>query len=333
MVGMHTVVVHRNELCIHLARTTMAVDADILHELLLETGGRFATTSERDAYAFCERMASSHYENFPVASRLVRSDVRPHIAAVYAFARLADDIADELQTDVQEKERLLQTLLDSLRKGGQTSHPVIRSMSTTMARCSLPFSLPERLIRAFSMDSSFRQPDTWNDVLEYCRYSANPVGETVLRIHGVHDTASIAFSDRICTALQLINFWQDQSVDHPRGRCYIPKDLCAQYGVRYVDGRLEAADPAGGRPDPQRLGLLNDILFTRTRELMTSGRPILTSIDDRRLRAELSLIIESATRLLERCTRMHEELLDKRPTLGFGDLPIIALRAIPSYFA
>ncbi|MFM8473523.1 MAG: squalene/phytoene synthase family protein [Candidatus Kapaibacterium sp.] len=311
----------------------MAVAPDILQELLTESGGRYATKSLDQAYAFCGRMAASHYENFPVASRLLRRDVRPHIAAVYAFARLADDIADELAADAGTKERLLRGLLDMLRTGGTSTHPVVHAAWNTMERCALPRTLPERLVRAFTMDSGFRQPESWENVRAYCRLSADPIGETVLRIHGISDAQVIAMSDDVCTALQLVNFWQDQSVDHARGRCYVPRDLCVLHGLRYAEGSLQSTAAEAPETFTERLCSLYDTLFRRTRDLLASGPPLLAALDERRLRAEIALVLASAGRMLDRCSRLHSELLHIRPSLGIGDVPVIVLRAIPSYFA
>jgi squalene synthase HpnC len=323
----------------------MALDTHIINELLLQGGGQHGVRDLNSAYAFCLGIATSHYENFPVASRILRTDVRPHIAAVYSFARLADDISDESVVPAAEKTIRLQALLDWLDDSDSTTHPVVRAMRHTMSECKLPAELPRRLVHAFSMDADFRQPQTWDDNLHYCTYSANPIGETILRIHGIHDAAAIELSDRICSALQLINFWQDQSVDHPRGRCYLPAKECTEHGLRFDGASLSvvkegmATEGSLGRHLPNdttfdsRVNTFYDSLYARTRLLMNSGVPLLDHIRDLRLKAELIMIIESALRVLEKCASLHEEILHKRPSLGAADVPVILMRSARLFFA
>ena len=309
----------------------MAMESHILQALMKESGGMYATSDVSEAYSFCARVASAHYENFPVASRLLRPAVRPHITAVYAFARLADDIADELDVSSSEKIRRLKELLGWISTGKNSTHPVVRAIVETMRDCGLPMSLPERLITAFSMDSDFCRPRTWQDLLEYCRFSANPIGETVLRIHGIHEPQLIEYSNSICTALQLINFWQDQSLDHARARCYVPEEITMEHGLAVNVSASAVTLGIGDDTSVQGLKRMYTTLFDRTLRIMNSGRPLLRGIHDVRLRAELSFIIESASRILERCSEMHEELLHKRPTLGLADMPLVLFRSIRSY--
>ncbi|MFP5378999.1 MAG: squalene synthase HpnC, partial [Vicinamibacteria bacterium] len=247
-----------------------------------------------ESYAACEALARSHYENFPVASRLLPAALRPHVAAVYAFARIADDIADEPGRQPDERLRLLdqwQTLLHSgtpaLAHPGTSAleHPgtpapehsgtpaprhsgtaVLPALHDTIARFDLPLSLFDDLLSAFRQDVTTTRYETWAEVLDYCRRSANPVGRIVLRLARQHDAARDAWSDDVCTALQLANFWQDLGVDWPRGRLYVPEE----------EWRAHGADPAdldrGVITDAWRRTLAASA--GRTRALFARGRPV-----------------------------------------------------------
>ena len=200
------------------------------------------------AYAYCERLAREHYENFPVASLLLPAAMRPHIAAVYAFARRADDFADEPGPDVPERLRLLDGWSARLSRGSNGhadeehgSAPasgddlIFRALENTIARHSLPRSLFHDLLSAFRQDVVTTRYATWADVLDYCRRSANPIGRLVLRIAGHDDARLDVQSDAVCTALQLTNFWQDLGVDWTRGRLYVPLDDRDRAGARDED--------------------------------------------------------------------------------------------------
>ncbi|HTU98966.1 MAG TPA: squalene/phytoene synthase family protein, partial [Luteitalea sp.] len=176
-----------------------------------------------DAYARCEQIAAAHYENFPVASRLLPAAMRPHVAAVYAFARAADDFADEGTATAAQRLAWLDTWR-GLRAGGPDAvgdpidvghvpaadvRATFLAVHATIASCRLAPSLFDDLLSAFAQDVVTTRYGTWDDVLDYCRRSANPVGRLVLGIAGVHDEQAARQSDAVCTALQLTNFWQD----------------------------------------------------------------------------------------------------------------------------
>jgi hydroxysqualene synthase len=177
----------------------------------------------QQAYADCQRRAFGHYENFPVASLLLPRQPRPHIAALYTFARTADDFADE---DKYEGRRLKE--LDVWEKGlktamkGLKASPPLQAFAHTLKTFQIPLSLPLDLLRAFRMDLAHHRYSTWSSVLYYCRHSANPVGRMVLLISGIRDKKLHEYSDFICSGLQLINFWQDTAIDLKRGRIYYP---------------------------------------------------------------------------------------------------------------
>jgi hydroxysqualene synthase len=191
----------------------------------------------QEAYASCERLARAHYENFPVASALLPRAMRPHVAAVYAFARVADDFADEGERPAAARIELLGRWRDRLHRslsGGEgplagagepaQTAQIFRAVGATIRSRQLPVALFDDLLSAFEQDVRVTRYATWNDLLDYCRRSANPVGRLVLGIAGYRDPRLLAQSDAICTALQLTNFWQALKIDYGRGRIYLPAE-------------------------------------------------------------------------------------------------------------
>ncbi|HEY7790117.1 MAG TPA: squalene synthase HpnC [Vicinamibacterales bacterium] len=281
------------------------------------------------AYATCEAMARSHYENFPVASMLLPAAMRPHIAAVYAFARVADDFADEGSRPVAERYRLLDGWLARLRActnghgspspGDQRDDLIFLAVADSIRARDLPVSLFEDLLSAFRQDVETRRYRTWADVLDYCRRSANPVGRLVLRIAGYREAELDQSSDALCTALQLANFWQDFGRDFRAGRLYVPLDDCAAAGASEAD--LEA-----GRLTPEWRAVM-DTAIGRTRDLFAAGRVVCDGVRGR-LRHELRFTWLGGTRILERVARADDRGLINRPALGAGDAAWLLARAL-----
>ena len=277
------------------------------------------------AYGSCLALAQSHYENFPVASRLLPKALRPHVAAIYAFARIADDYADEPGRNVDERLRLLaewRTRLHSpsrpeaaAEQAASDEDLVFVALHHTIAQFDLPLQLFDDLLDAFTQDVTTTRYATWAAVLDYCRRSANPVGRLVLRLSGYRDEHLDRASDDVCTALQLTNFWQDFAVDWSRGRLYVPEEIWR---------------PAGA--DPQQL---NQPMLTaawaaamaecgrRTRQLFTSGREVCDGVSGR-LRYELRATWLGGTRILDRLDRAGYDVFTSRPALGTGDAIVIA---------
>jgi squalene synthase HpnC len=276
-----------------------------------------------DPYAYCERIAREHYENFPVASRLLPAAMRPHIAAVYAFARRADDFADEPGRNAAERLRLLDAWGARLRGesiGGRTAEDhtddlIFSALENTIREHGLPRSLFEDLLSAFRQDVVTTRYATWADVLDYCRRSANPVGRLVLRIAGYDDARLDAQSDAVCTALQLTNFWQDLARDWQNGRLYVPTEDRDRAGAH--DSDLDA-----GRLTPEWETALRSVA-ARTRALFDTGRPVCDGVRGR-LRWELRLTWLGATRVLDKLEMLHFDVFHRRPTLGAADaVPLI----------
>jgi phytoene synthase len=284
-----------------------------------------------EAYAACQRLAATHYENFPVASRLLPAAMRPHVAAVYAFARVADDFADEDGTAAGDRIARLDDWLARVRAAAGVAEPVeaappdvpgiearhvFEALAHTIRACSLPVSLFEDLLSAFRQDVSVRRYSTWTDVLDYCRRSADPVGRLVLRIAGYRDGALDESSDAFCTALQLTNFWQDLEVDWTRGRLYVPAEEWTRAGALEADLDARTITPAW------RAALAGAAAVTR--RLFANGRPVCDGVSGR-LRYELRATWLGATRILDRLEAGGFDVFRARPTLGRRDAAAIAV--------
>src|SRR5438552_6004912 len=192
-----------------------------------------------EAYAACEALARAHYENFPVASMLLPRAMRPHVAAVYAFARRADDMADEGRTPAPIRRAELDTWLRRLHAAVESPSSaddlMLMATANSIRALDLPLSLFDDLVSAFAQDTMTTRYASWDDVLDYCRRSANPVGRLVLRIAGYRSDALDRSSDAWCTALQLTNFWQDFGRDWIAGRLYVPRDVTAACRAREMN--------------------------------------------------------------------------------------------------
>lgn len=283
------------------------------------------------AYAACEALAHAHYENFPVASRLLPPFMRRHVAAVYAFARVADDIADEGTDPPEQRSARLGAWRASLHEAvarqrgddptagaGRHAELILTAVSDTIRSLDLPIALFDDLVSAFGQDITTTRYASWPEVLEYCRRSAEPVGRLVLRIAGYRDRALDRASDALCTALQLTNFWQDIGRDARRGRIYVPRDLQARMGA-------SEPDLVEGRWSPAWAGVMQECVAL-TRERFDRGRPVCDGVRGR-LRFELRLTWLGGTCVLNRIERHRAELLTRRPTISRGDLPGLLWRA------
>lgn len=273
------------------------------------------------AYETCLRLARDHYENFPVASRLLPQDLRPHVAAIYAFARAADDVADEPGRTPEERLRILTEWGEHLHglapgtTGTLGGVEVFTALQDTIARFDLPVELLDDLLSAFMQDVTTTRYQTWADVLDYCRRSANPVGRLVLRLTRQTTPDRESTSDAICTALQLTNFWQDFAVDWQRGRLYLPAD---EWQPRRADlGDLDRREitPAW------RAALRASV--ARTRALFDHGRPLCDAVSGR-LRYELRATWLGGTRILDALEGIDFDVFTERPTLTLRDKLAVA---------
>jgi phytoene synthase len=266
------------------------------------------------AYTACLDLAQSHYENFPVASRLLPQPLRPHVAAIYAFARTADDYADEPGYDTDERLRLLHQWRARLHDPAD-DEPVFLALHHTIEHFDLPMQLFDDLLDAFTQDVTTTRYATWGAVLDYCRRSANPVGRLVLRLSGYREDGLDRASDAVCTALQLTNFWQDLAIDWSRGRLYVPEELWRARGAnpeRLTDGVLT----------PPWIETMTEC-SARTRALFEEGRGVCDGVTGR-LRYELRATWLGGTRILDRLDRSGYDVFRSRPALGAADAIVIA---------
>ena len=280
------------------------------------------------AYAACEALARSHYENFPVASRLLLRAMRPHIAAIYAYARVADDLADEGAAPPAERlaqlnawQRRLHAAL-AVERSDTAPHEhedlIVVALAHSIRLLDLPIALFDDLLSAFAQDTMTTRYASWDDVLDYCRRSANPVGRLVLRIAGYRDATLDQSSDALCTALQLTNFWQDFGRDWRAGRLYVPREVVAACGAD------EAELNGSALTAPWRAALGRCI--AETARQFRAGRAVCDGVRGR-LRYELRFTWLGGARTLERVERTGSALLTNRPTLGARDVPVLLWRA------
>lgn len=271
------------------------------------------TDTLRDAYAHCLRMARSHYENFPVASRFLPKRLREPIAVIYAFARTADDFADEGDLDPATRIAKLNAYdaqLDAIAAGDKVDDPVFVALADIIRRHDLPMDLFHDLLTAFRMDVTKKRHANYAEVLYYCRHSANPVGRLLLYLYNLATPVNLAHSDAICSALQLINFWQDLSQDYrENNRIYLPQEEMVNYGVsedHLRHGRTDAAMRA-----------LMDFQIERTRRLLLSGAP-LGKVLPGRMGFELRLTLHGGLRVLNALEARRDDAF-ARPRLGVTD--------------
>lgn len=265
-----------------------------------------------------------HYENFPVASWLCPAPLRPAVRAIYHFARTADDIADEGQASATQRraelDRYRQTL-HAVAAGRPAPHwaGIFEPLAACIAQHALPLGLLDDLLDAFVQDCANPRYETRAELLDYCGRSANPIGRLLLRLYRIDDARSLAQSDAICSALQLINFWQDPSVDLPRGRLYVPADDARRHGLALDDLRAQADSPA-------TRALLRELSHWAA-TLMQQGAPLACRLPGR-VGWELRLVVQGGLRVLERIAAMDYGTLSQRPTLGPRDLPAMLWRAL-----
>ncbi|PSR21528.1 MAG: squalene synthase HpnC [Sulfobacillus acidophilus] len=219
-----------------------------------------------DEFRLCETIARQHYENFSVLSAFVPGSLRPHLSAIYAFCRGVDDLGDELAGD---RRRALTKWRNQLDRtfAGSPEHPVFRALGVTIERFSLPYEEFDKLIRANEMDQEARRYETFADTLNYCVYSANPVGRLVLGLFGCADPKRLALSDAICTGLQLANFLQDLPTDLARGRSYWPEE-----DYRQFDLSSDELAKKGG--DAHQIQSWTRFEAERTLQYFRQGRPL-----------------------------------------------------------
>lgn len=273
-----------------------------------------------ESYAWCEDLARRHYENFPVASRLLPARLRRPVAAVYAFARLADDMADEGGLPPAQRLAALEDWGRQLDQAltGKAEHPVFTAIADVVTRHQVPPGLFHDLLSAFRQDVTKRRYASFEEVMDYCRRSANPVGRILLHLANAATPENLELSDRVCSALQLINFWQDLAQDlDENDRIYLPQDAMAAHGVTEDHLRERRSDGA--------MTALMRAQYRRTRAMMEEGAAL-----GRRLRGrfglEIRLVIQGGLRVLDRLETQHDVF--SRPRLRRRDTTLILWRAL-----
>jgi len=267
-------------------------------------------------------MSVDHYENFPVASILLPRRLVPAVEAIYAFARSADDIADE--GDATPAERLAQLAayragLDGIARGAPALPPLFARLAGVVAQYRLPLAPFEDLLSAFEQDVVTTSYADFPALLDYCRRSANPVGRLMLALYGRVEDENLVQSDAICSALQLINFLQDVAIDREKGRIYLPLDDLSRFGVDPAALQRWTADAA-----------FRDLMafeVARARALMLSGAPLVKRLPGR-IGWELRLVVQGGLRILERIEGAEYDVFNRRPVLGPRDWGLMALRAL-----
>jgi squalene synthase HpnC len=265
--------------------------------------------SPAEAQRYTRWLATHHYENFSVVSWLLPRRLHQHFYNVYAYCRWADDLGDEVQ-DRARALALLDAWEDELRlcyfQGKSPSHPVLIALRETIREKDIPAQPFSDLLRAFRQDQRVQRYATWGEVLDYCVYSANPVGRLVLYVCGYRDEERQRLSDFTCTALQLANFWQDVSRDLEKGRIYIPLEAIAAHG-------LSETDIVERRFDAHYVALMKD-LIVRTRELFAAGLPLAQRLDTT-LRSDIELFSRGGMWILDTIEAQGYDTLNHRPVL------------------
>ncbi|MFO0115426.1 MAG: squalene synthase HpnC [Betaproteobacteria bacterium] len=272
-------------------------------------------------------MPVDHYENFPVASILLPPRVRRPIESIYAFARSADDFADEGSFSNSERIERLSNYdreLANIAAGIGTDHPLFVELGRNIRTFDLPIQLLHDLLDAFKQDVIKTRYENYAELVDYCRRSANPIGRLLLHLFDIREQRLLEMSDQICTALQLINHWQDIAIDWKKnatGRVYLPQDEMHQFGVS--DHHI-ATEAAGGAWQS-----LMTFQVNRARQLMLSGAPLAHTIKGR-FGIELQLIVAGGLTILDKIEAANFDVFRQRPTLSRLDWLMIICRVIPA---
>src|SRR4030095_393001 len=271
------------------------------------------------SFKYCEEIAKKHYENFPVASLLLPKEKRKYIFSVYAFARAADDFADEPGIEVG-KEKML-TLLDEWGAklndcyNGKMYDPIFIALNRTVNDCMIPIETLENLLKAFKQDVVKTRYKSFDEVLDYCKNSANPVGRLVLMIFGAIDEVFFKYSDKICTALQLTNFWQDAARDMAIDRVYLPEEDMNRFGYSYNELYEKKYNESFKK--------LMEFEVERTQNIFEEGKKLIELTAEkkylRKLSKELKLTWLGGTKILSKIKEIDYDVFSKRPKISSTD--------------
>jgi squalene synthase HpnC len=277
-----------------------------------------------EAHVWCKRLAETHYENFHVASWFLPKRLRTHFHSIYAYCRISDDLGDE--TGNREQSLALLDLwgreLDACYHG-ETRHPVFVALAETIRECNIPQEPFADLLVAFRQDQCVTRFDTMADVLNYCHYSANPVGQLVLYVCGYRDAERFALSDHTCTALQLANFWQDVREDYARDRIYFPREDMQRFGV-------DETMIASAKFTPAFRELMRyEVDYTR--QMFAQGMPLIGMVD-RDLALDLDLFSRGGLEILHAIEEQNFDVLRARPSISKSRKAALLVRALTGKF-
>ena len=275
--------------------------------------------SLEEARTYCERLAKSHYENFSVATWFLPKRLRQHFYNVYAYCRISDDLGDEVGDPHQSLELLDQWEAElNACYAGSPKHPVFVALAETVKQFNIPQHEFSDLLIAFRQDQTVTRFETFDDILAYCRYSANPVGHLVLYLCGYSDAKRQQLSDYTCTALQLANFWQDIFVDYGKGRIYLPLEDLRRFGVT-------GEDIAQRRATPQFVAMMK-FEVERARDWFARGLPLVKMVN-RELAIDLELFSRGGQEILNAIERQDFDVLKARPEISKSRKLLLVLRA------
>jgi phytoene synthase len=265
------------------------------------------------------RVSLGHYENFPVASLLLPAGLRGPVAVIYRFARSADDIADEGDDPPAARLAKLQAYHDALERLDSPETPLFEELAYVMREHALSESLFHDLVDAFAQDVVKKRYGDFGEVLDYCRRSANPVGRLLLELFKQTSETELEQSDAICTALQLVNFWQDVALDYAKGRIYLPQDEMAAHGV--------SENHIGEQRCDEAWHALMAWQVERTRALMLGGAPLGDDLPGR-IGLEIRATVQGGLRILEKIEAVGYDVFARRPVLEWRDWPLVLWRAL-----
>ena len=267
-------------------------------------------------------MSVGHYENFPVASVLLPAALRHPVSVIYRFARTADDFADEGNMQPTERIACLEGYRAELRlleAGRSPASPFFQELRQVITAHRLPLAPFYDLLDAFSQDVTKQRYASFAEVMDYCRRSADPVGRLMLHLYGEAGRENVACSDAICSALQLINFWQDVEIDFRKNRIYLPQEDMARFGV--TEDQIAASDASGGWWDLMRFQI------DRSRRMMLRGAPLATRLPGR-VGLEIRAVVQGGLRILEKLEGIRGNVFRRRPQLRPWDWPVMLTRAL-----
>ena len=265
-----------------------------------------SVSSEEEAFAVCERLTKDHYENFSVAARLMPSELQKHFYSIYAYCRGVDDLGDEIEGDRFAALDAWEAEL-GLAYTGKATHPYFVALQSTIKEFDIPREPFLRLIEANRRDQMITRHETFNDVLEYCTYSADPVGHLVLYVLNHREPELHELSNFTCTALQLANFWQDVPRDYEMGRIYIPQETLRQFGVSESD--IAAKKPT----DAFRAVMKFEV--DRARDFFMRGLPLIDHIEGE-AKIDIALFSAGGISVLNKIEQQNYDVLSHRPTLS-----------------